>query len=179
MAEPSDLFELAIDALMVREFDESPRMASIVGRDGFDHRLDDLLRLRLRTAGRRMTARWLRRFQEFDPHADLIARNRSIGRALVISRLDLRVALAGWEEWRRTPEGYLETGITELFLMALRSEDDLTEAAVARLHGIGAVLEEGQQNLDPSLASRLIVERSLAECVANIGFARSEVGQLA
>ena len=93
--------------------------------------------------------------------------------------MELRRALAGWEEWRRSPEGYLETGITELFLMAMRSEDELTDAAVARLHGIGAVLEDAERNLDPSLASRLIVERSLAECVANIGFARHEVAELA
>ena len=50
---------------------------------------------------------------------------------------------------------------------------------MARLHGIGAVLDDARQNLDPSLADRLIVERSLAECVANIGFARHEVARLA
>ncbi len=57
--------------------------------------------------------------------------------------------MADWEEWRRSPEGYLETGITELFLLAMRSEDELTDAAVARLHGIGAVLEDAAANLDP------------------------------
>ncbi len=172
----TDTFEQAVDQLMVREFDESPRMASMVGRDGFDDRLDDLSAsgFQRRDDG---DARWLRRFQEFDV-ADL-SFEQSIDRALVIARLDRRLAVAGWEEWRRSPEAYLETGITELFLLAMRSEDELTDAAVARLRGIGAVLEEGERNLDPILASRLIVERGIAECVANIGFARTEVAQLA
>ena len=39
---PTDAFEQAIGQLMAREFDESPRMASVLGRDGFDLRLDDL-----------------------------------------------------------------------------------------------------------------------------------------
>jgi uncharacterized protein (DUF885 family) len=171
-----DPFEEAIDHLMAREFEESPRMAAAVGRDGFDDRLDDLS-----AAGfERRDAdeeQWIGRFEAFD-EADL-SFDQTIDRALVLSSLGLRRTLAGREEWRRSPEGYLETGITQLFLMAMRSEDELTDAAVARLHGIGAVLEDAATNLDPSLASRLIIERSLAECTANIGFARSEVVELA
>jgi uncharacterized protein (DUF885 family) len=171
-----DPFEEAIEHLMAREFEESPRMAAAVGRDGFDDRLDDLS-----AAGfERRDAdeeRWIARFEAFDD-ADL-SFEQTIDRALVLSCLGLRRTLADREEWRRSPEGYLETGITQLFLMALRSEDELTDAAVARLHGIGAVLEDAAANLDPSLASRLIIERSLAECTANIGFARREVVELA
>lgn len=77
------------------------------------------------------------------------------------------------------PEEYLETGITELFLMGLHSEDELTASAAARLEGIGALLEAGRANLDASLASRTVVERSLAECVADIEFARHGVAELA
>ncbi len=176
MTAPTDTFEQAIGQLMAREFDESPRMASVVGRDGFDERLDDLS-----AAGFERRAAddivWVRRFREFD--ADSLSFDQSIDRALVIARLERRVAVADWEEWRRSPEGYLDTGITELFLLAMRSEDELTDAAVARLRGIGEVLDEARSNLDPSLASRLIVERGLAECVANVGFARHEVARLA
>jgi uncharacterized protein (DUF885 family) len=172
----TDDFDLAVAELMAREFEESPRLASAFGRDGFDHRLDDLSE-----AGfdRRLgdDRSWLRRFAGFAP-ADLSA-DQAIDRGLVLTQLGPRVALADWAEWRRSPEAYLETGITELFLLAMRSEDELTEAAEARLHGIGAVLEDAERNLDPALASRLIIERSLAECVANIGFARDEVALLA
>jgi uncharacterized protein (DUF885 family) len=172
----TDAFDQAIDELMAREFDESPRLASVVGRDGFDDRLDDLsasgYERRLAEEGG-----WLQRFDRFDPSG--LTADQAIDRALVISRLRLRRSLAGWEEWRRSPEGYLETGITGLFLMAMRPEDELTDSAVARLHRVGTVLEDAERNLDPSLASRLIVERSLAECAANIGFARDEVALLA
>jgi uncharacterized protein (DUF885 family) len=172
----SDPFEQLLDELMAREFEESPMMAAVVGRDGFDHRLDDLSAdgFERRSAGDRD---WLRRFDEVDPGT--LTPDQAIDRALVMSRLDLRGALAGWEEWRRSPEGYLETGITELFLMALRPEDELTDSAVARLHGIGSVLAQAEQNLDPTLADTMIVERGLAQCVANIGFARHEVALLA
>ena len=88
-----------------------------------------------------------RRFRGFD--VDDLSFDQTIDRALVMARLERRGAVAGWEEWRRSPEGYLETGITELFLLAMRSEDELTEAAVARLHGIGAVLDEARRILTP------------------------------
>ena len=110
---------------MVREFDESPRMASMVGRDGFDDRLDDLSASGFQRRADEDGA-WLRRFQEFDVAG--LSFEQSIDRALVIARLDRRLAVAGWEEWRRSPEAYLETGITELFLLAMRSEDELTDS---------------------------------------------------
>jgi uncharacterized protein (DUF885 family) len=172
----SDPFEQAIEALMAREFEESPVTAAALGRDGFDHRLDDYSAsgFARRTAEDRA---WLQRFTAVDP--DGLTPQQAIDRQLVMAHLELRTSLAGWEEWRRSPEPYLETGITELFLLAIRSEDDLTEAAVARLHAIGSVLDEAEKNLDPGRASRVIVDRSLAQCVANIGFAREGVALLA
>jgi len=176
VAPSSETFDALIDELLDREFEESPRMASALGRRGFDHRLDD--RSAAGFERRRSDDRaWLERFTRVDP--DSLSPEQAIDRSLAMAAMDHRVALAGWEEWRRSPEGYLETGITELFLMALRPEDELTDSAVARLEGIGSVLRDAERNIDPALASRLIIERSLAECVANIGFARHEVAQLA
>ena len=158
------------------KFDESPRSAAALGCDGFDHLLDDLSAAGFERRSKGDSA-WLERFRSFDPRG--LTFDQSIDRSLVIARLEERQALVGWEGWRRSPEAYLETGITELFLLAMRSEDELTHSAVARLHGIGAVLDEAEENLDPSLASRLVVERSLAECTANIGFARDGAALLA
>jgi uncharacterized protein (DUF885 family) len=171
-----DPFDQLLAALMDREFEESPTMAAALGRDGFDDRLDDLSAdgFERRSHGDR---EWLRRFRQFDP--DGLTDEQQIDRALVESQLQLRVDLTGWEEWRRSPEGYLDTGITELFLMALRPEDELTDSAVARLQAIGPVLAHAERNLDPTRANRLIIDRSLAQCVASIGFARDEVAQLA
>ncbi len=127
----ADDFDRAIDELVAREFAESPRLAAAVGGDGFDDRLDDLS-----ASGHERRERqdglWRQRFERFDP-SDLTV-DQAIDRDLVISRLRVRRSLAGWEEWRRSPEAYLETGITGLFLAAIRSEDELTDSAVARLH---------------------------------------------
>jgi uncharacterized protein (DUF885 family) len=175
-APPPAAFEQAIADLMAREFEESPVWASLLGQDGYDHRLDDCSAagFERRSAEDRL---WLRRFIAFDP-SDL-SFDQSIDRDLVVAHLGQRVALADWEGWRRSPEAYLETGITELFLLALRTEDEFTEGAVARLGSIGSVLEEAEGNLDASLADPLVVRRGLAQCVANIGFARDEVAGLA
>ncbi len=176
MAGSPDDFDRAIDELMAREFDESPVWASLLGVDGYDHRLDDCS---AQAFDRRSSEdeRWLQQFTDIDP--GVLSFDQSVDRDLVIAHLGQRVALVGWEAWRRSPEAYLETGITELFLLELRTEDEFTEAAAARLGAIGPVLEEAERNLDPELASALVVERSLAQCVANIGFARDEVAGLA
>lgn len=151
-------------------------MAASLGVDGFDDRLDDLSSSGFERR-RRQDVEWLERFREF-PEADL-SPDQAVDRALVVAELGERVALADWEGWRRSPEAYLETGITEMFLRGLRPEDDLTEAAVALLYGIPALLEEARANLDPSLADRIVIQRSLAECRADIGFAREGAAALA
>ncbi len=172
----SGSFERAVDELIDRELEESPRIASLLGKDGFDHRLDDLSADafdRRREADRS----WLARFEDFD--AAELSGDEAIDQALIRGRLAERVALADWEEWRRSPEAYLETGITELFLLRARREDELTSGAVERLHGVGAVLEQARANLDPARASRLIVERGIAQCDACVTFSRDEAAALA
>jgi uncharacterized protein (DUF885 family) len=171
-----DPFDQAVDELLDREFEESPRWASALGRDGFDGRLDDLSAAGFDRREKGDEA-WLQRFRSFD--VGEITPDQVIDRALVLAQLEERQALAGWQGWRRSPEGYLETGITELFLLHMRSEEELTDGAVARLEGIGAVLDQAEENLDPSLANRLIIERSLAACTADIDFAGQEVALLA
>lgn len=170
-----DRFERAVDGLMAREFEESPVWASLLGKDGFDHRLDDCSAAAFeRRAGE--DRHWLDRFAATDP-ASLTA-DQAIDRELILATLGSRVALAEWEGWRRSPDAYLETGLTELFLLALRTEDEFTDAAVSRLQGVGSVLAEAERNLDPSLASAPVVTRGLAQCEANVGFARDEVALL-
>lgn len=175
-AEESSRFGLAVEELIDRELEESPRWASLLGRDGFDHRLDDLSAgaFERRGDGDR---EWLERFAGYEP--DRLVPEEVIDRVLITARLGERVSIADWQGWRRSPEDYLETGITELFLMRMHSEDELTDAAVDRLRAIGGVLDEAVENLDPSLASTLIVERGIAQCDGSVAFARTEVSALA
>jgi uncharacterized protein (DUF885 family) len=175
-AEQSSPFDFAVEELIDRELEESPRWASLLGRDGFDHRLDDLSAAAFE---RRADAdrEWFDRFAGFEP--DRLAPEEAIDRALIAARLGERVSIADWQAWRRSPEDYLETGVTELFLLRMHSEDELTDAAVDRLRGIGGVLDEAVENLEPSLASTLIVERGIAQCDASVTFARTEVSALA
>lgn len=157
---------------MAREFEESPVWASLLGQDGFDHRLDDCSAAAFERRERE-DRQWSDRFSAIDPVG--LSFDQSIDRDLVLATLGQRLALADWQAWRRTPEPYLETGLTELFLLAIRTEDEFTDAAEARLAAVASVLEHAERNLDPTLANPLVVERSLAQCVANIDFARHEV----
>jgi uncharacterized protein (DUF885 family) len=172
----ADPFERAVDELLAREFEESPRMAASLGVDGFEDRLDDLSAKAFERR-RRQDVEWLERFDSF-ADGDLSS-DQGIDRALVVAELGERVALADWTGWRRTPEAYLETGITEMFLRGLRPEDEMTEAAVALLRAIPALLDEARANLDPALADPTVITRSLAECRADIGFARQGAAALA
>ena len=175
-AEESSQYDFAVEELIDRELEESPggpRCSAVtVSTTG-----STICRPLRSSAGPTPTASGCRRFAAFEP--DRLAPEEAIDRALIAARarrarLDRR--LAGLAT---SPEDYLETGITELFLLRMHSEDELTDAAVDRLRGIGRVLDEAVENLDPSLASTLIVERGIAQCDGSVTFARTEVSALA
>ena len=173
--QPDDTeFDGLIQQLIDRACADSPRMAEVLGIDGFADQLGDFSAEAHRQRDRADTE-WLGRFTRFD--LSRLSPAQRIDRELIISQLSSRVALAdsGWAEWRRTAEGYLETGITGMFLAARRSEEATTDAAVARLAALPAVLDSATANLDPDLCDPLIVQRSLAEARANTAFALMEV----
>jgi hypothetical protein len=82
----------------------------------------------------------------------------------------LRAHLAGtevmdsWQYWRRDPDVYLGPclwGVSNLFLHRLRPEPELVEAAICRLHQVPAVLANASRQLDPALASPIVLERGV------------------
>jgi uncharacterized protein (DUF885 family) len=86
-----------------------------------------------------------------------------------------RLIMADWQGWKRDPLVYTQpilSGLFVLFLHALRPNSELVDAAVARLEQVPRALEQGEQNLDPALASRLIVERGLASARGGARFVR-------
>jgi uncharacterized protein (DUF885 family) len=156
----TDLAAVLAD-LLAADFAASPVMASQVGRTEFDHLLDDLsaeaFEARDATA-----AAILARLDAIDGGA--LTPDEAIDRDLARAVLRGRLILAPFRAWRRDPVAYsgpITSGLFTLFLHRLRPDADLVEAAVARLARAGDAIDAGIANLDPALASPLIVRRGL------------------
>ncbi|GAA1296105.1 hypothetical protein Psi02_12240 [Planotetraspora silvatica] len=138
---------------------EHPISATLLGADGHDRTLGDFTEAGF-TARERAEEEWLRRLAEYAP-ASL---DDEIDRDLVLSHLRGVVAEARWPEWRRDPAPYLGAIFGSMFApfqQRLKPEADLVDAAVARLADVPAVLAACRENLDPGLASDLLVRRGL------------------
>jgi uncharacterized protein (DUF885 family) len=184
-----------IDAWLAEEFDRAPVAAGALGLTHFYHRLDDLSAARFQGEGQR-TRRWMDRFRrlaEVDavsagqpraarPTGGLSAGDR-IDVELALCELGGRQAVEGWEGWRRDPAVYLQpclNGIFGLFLHRLAPEADLVAAAVSRLRQIPTATADAVANLDPEVASPLLVERGVQMARAGASYLRellpAEVG---
>ena len=146
---------------------DSPVLASQLGIDGFDDRLDDLSESAFADRQRRASA-WLERFDQL-PEAACVSLDERLDRDLIHSSLRGRAILDDWHMWRRQPETYLSPGlggVFTLFLHRLKPEPDLVVAAVARLRAIPRALEDGRHNLQPELAPKVYVERAIRQARA-------------
>lgn len=150
-----------VDEFLETEFGHSPTLASSLGLTQYDHLLDDLSAdaFELRDSD---WAAYVSRFGAI-PDADLTPDER-IDRDLVIAMLKGRLVLSEWQGWKRDPLVYsspITNGLFVLFLNRLRPEDELVDAACARLALATRLLEHGHANLDPALAHPIIVNRAL------------------
>jgi uncharacterized protein (DUF885 family) len=171
MGEPlADLLE----AFLGEEMEESPVRATQLGIDGHDDRLgeytaDDFARRA------RNDDSWHERFAGVGGNLSI---DDTVDRDLVLSTLRGRQVMRDWAVWRRDPGTYLGpslSGVFTLFLNRVHPEPDLVAFASARLRAVPAVLDAGRENLDPSLTSKLLVERAMGQCRAGIGYARNLV----
>ncbi|HEY7599101.1 MAG TPA: DUF885 domain-containing protein [Candidatus Limnocylindrales bacterium] len=161
-----------IDEFLANDYDMSPVTASGLGLTDYDDRLDDLSAdaFHRRDAD---AAAFLARFEAIAD--DGLSADQQIDRDLARAMLRGRLIMAGWQGWKRDPLVYsspILSGLFVLFLHALRPNRELVDAAVARLEQVPRALEQGAANLDPSLASRLIVERGLASARGGARFLR-------
>lgn len=161
-----------VDEFLETEFSHSPTLASRLGLTGYDHKLDDLSAdaFELRDSD---AAAFLYRFSAL-PDAGLSAEER-IDRDLAIAMLRGRLVQAEWQGWRRDPltySGPISDGLFSLFLHRLRPEEDLVDAACARLAQAPRLLEQGRANLDASLAHPLIVSRAMASAKSSARYVR-------
>ena len=139
---------------------------------GIHKRLDDMSAAAYRKRDSD-AVEWLARFESVDP-ADL-SFDDQIDRDLAIANLRGRTIAADWQGWKRDPTTYsgpILNGLFYLFLNRLRPTADLVDAAVARLEQVPRALEQAAANLDPSLGSRLIIERGLGSAKAGAGYVR-------
>jgi uncharacterized protein (DUF885 family) len=146
---------------------DSPVLASQLGVDGYDDRMDDLSEAAFEDR-RRRSAAWLTRFEQL-PDDACASFDERIDRDLIRSNLRGRAILADWLAWRRQPETYINPGlggIFTLFLHRLKPEAELVRAALARLRAIPHALEDGRRNIRPELAPPVFVDRAIRQARA-------------
>jgi uncharacterized protein (DUF885 family) len=91
---------------------------------------------------------------------------RSVDRDLALSALRGASAMEAWPSWRRDPNEYsgmVFFGLLAPFLHRLLPEAELVAAAIAKLREVPSVFAAAEANLDPSLASPLVVQRALGQ----------------
>ena len=162
----SEYAELA-RAFLDETFEDSPVMASQLGVDGFEDRLDDLSESAFDNRLKRSEV-WLDRFDRL-PEAACADEEERLDRDLIRSVLRGRLILADWLMWRRQPETYLSPGLSgvfNLFLHRLKPEQELAKAAINRLRAIPRCLEDGRLNLKPELTPKIYVDRALRQARA-------------
>jgi uncharacterized protein (DUF885 family) len=146
---------------------DSPVMATHLGLDGYDDRLDDLSEAGFDDRRRRSEA-WLQRFDEL-PDSACDSFDERVDRDLIRSTLRGRAVLDDWLMWRRQPELYLNpglSGIFTLFLHRLKPEAELARAAISRLQAFPRLLEDGRRNIKLELAPPVYVDRAIRQARA-------------
>jgi len=146
---------------------DSPVLATQLGVDGFEDRLDDLSEAAFEDRRRRYAA-WLTRFNQLDDAA-CESFDERIDRDLIRSSLRGRAIFDDWLMWRRQPEIYLNPGlggIFTLFLHRLKPEAELARAALSRLRAIPRALEDGRKNIRAELAPPVYVDRAIRQARA-------------
>ena len=154
-------------AFLDETFDDSPVLASQLGLDGYDDRLDDLSEGAFDDR-RRRSAAWLERFDRLTD-SDCASFDERLDRDLLRSTLRGRAILEDWLMWRRQPETYLNPGlggVFTLFLHRLKPDAELVRSAVQRLRAIPRLLDDGRRNLKPELTPPMYVERAVRQARA-------------
>ena len=166
-----------VDALLADELAASPLLGSSLGLTEHDGRMPDL---RASAVAEREAAdvRHLAAFEALPDDAMTEPEDRA-DRDLAIAVLRGRRAMRDWADWRRSPDHYTGPGLNgvfTLFLHRLRPDAEIVPDACARLRGVPALLEQARDNLDPSLASPLLVRRAVAQARGGITYTGSQVG---
>ncbi|GAA3433565.1 DUF885 domain-containing protein [Kutzneria kofuensis] len=146
-----------------------PMLATLLGQTEHEGTLDDFSEAGF-LAKERTHAEWLAKFTEATPPTGFSDR---IDHELVLSHLRRERAMADWPVWRRDPAPYVGfplQGLFQTFLLRLRPEPELVGSALSRLADLPGVYAACRANLDPELASPLLVRRGLNQLRTTRGF---------
>lgn len=175
MTQTDPAFDQLIDGFIAEELAANPTTATALGVPGHDDRLPDLTAAGF--AGRAASEdHWAGRFAAQDPAG--LEPDQRIDRELVLMTLRGRAIMRDWADWRRAPDTYTEpalSGVFTAFLHRLRPEPELAADAAARLRGVPDLLAAGRANLDPELASPLLVRRALGQARGAVGYLREDL----
>ncbi|MGF7236426.1 MAG: DUF885 domain-containing protein [Frankia sp.] len=176
---PSDrpLDRLVAD-FVADELAASPTSATLLGVRGYDDLLPDLSAA---AVSRREMAEdvWASRFGGL-PDDDLTA-DEQIDRDLALAELRGRAVMRDWRRPERDADLYGGAGLSGVFGLFLHRPlppDELAAAVAARLNAIGDLLAAGRAQLDPELASPLLVRRSVAQARGGVAYCRDTVPTL-
>ena len=164
--------DAVLDGLLAADFAASPVSATGLGLTEYDDRLDDVSAeaLRARDAAAADSLAKLDAIGDEGLTAD-DAIDRDLARAVLRGRL----IMAPFEAWKRDPITYtapITAGVFALFLQRLRGDAEIAGAATARLERVGALVDAGIANLDPSLAHPLIVGRGMNAAKSAVRYVR-------
>lgn len=174
MTTPSEIDTL-VDEYLAWLWDVNPVLATGLGIDGHDDRVPDLSAGAFARKAQQENA-WLDRFRALGD--DVLNPVERIDRDLAVSTLRGAQLEHDWAVWRRNPDTYLTpllNGVFLLFLHRGHPDEHLARSAAARLRAVPDVLADGRANLDPSLASPLLVTRARGQAMAGIAYARDLV----
>ncbi len=168
-------FDQLVDGFIADELAANPTTATALGVPGHDDLLPDLTAEGF--AGRAASEdRWADRFAAQDPAG--LGPDRRVDRELVLMTLRGRAVMRDWADWRRAPDTYTGpalNGVFTAFLHRLRPEPELAADAAARLRRMPDLLAAGRANLDPELASPLLVRRALGQARGAVSYLREDL----
>jgi len=172
-------FELLVADLLADELAARPTLGSSLGLIEYD---DELADLSPEGIERREASEdsWTDRLMALDD--DALNAEERVDRDLVLMVLEGRRIMRSWQGWRRNADAYAGealTGVYALLLHRLRPDAELARAVVARLRGIPELLAQGAANLDPGLASPVLLRRSLGQIRAGAVYLRGLSGEFA
>ena len=165
-----------VDALLAAEYAANPLLASGLGLTEYDGRMPDLSASAFAARDAADEQR-LAAFEALPDDAVTDPDDRA-DRDLAIAVLRGRRALRDWQDWRRSPDHYTGPGLNgvfTLFLHRLRPDAELVPDAAARLRAVPDLLAQARANLDPALASPLLVRRALGQARGGVTYTRDQV----